>query len=620
MHRTPMNPEVQNLVAAGRLSAADAEKLSQLEPGTFVLHKSWGVGRIAEWDLIGDRLLIDFEGKPGHALKLGFAITSLEILPAEHLLSRRLTDLDSLKAMAKDDPTALVELALKSSGGKMSLDQLEGLLKPRIIAEADYKKWWEAAKRTLKAARHIVVPSKRQDPLVLRDSGEKPGSVMVRDFLSKRDLKGKLGVLALIQKDIDLFENALQELIPVFQDISDTVRKAWKLHLKESLQLLLSRDELVEGIDKNAALPLGSFKVSDLVCEARSQIAESIAGLPAALYGRLYRAFPAAFPDRGWVTELLNHIARTGGRAVGEIATVLDANGELEALAEYLKKAVRNRTLTQDILIWTCKERDGLAKSVFSIDLAHAVLDTIEDDHVSGGPKRTGRLVDVLSSEKALIGEWVQDKDEEMVQLFIKRLLGSTVLDELTRRSLMARVIKTRPELENIMEDQSGSREDNSLIVSWDSLEKKKAELNELITVKIPHNHQEIQIAKEEGDLRENGGYKAARDQQAVLNRMRDELERDINRARGTDFANAPTSVVGVGTVVDYTDESTGQSETLTILGAWDSDIEKHIVSYLSELAKSLQGKAVGEEAEIPTDHGTRKVKITAIRAFNTGA
>lgn len=608
-----MNSEVQNLVAAGKLSAADAEKLSKLEPGTFVLHKSWGVGRIAEWDLIGDRLLIDFEGKPGHALKIGFAITSLEILPAEHLLARRLSDLDSLKAMAKDDPTALVELALKSSGGKMSLDQLEGLLKPRVVSEADYKKWWEAAKRTLKGARHIVVPSKRQDPLVLRDSGEKPGAVMVRDFLSKRDLKGKLGVLALIQKDIDLFENAMQELLPVFQDISDTVRKAWKLHLKESLQLLLTRDEVIETIKGEA--PLGSFKASDLVAEARSLIAESVAGLPAALYSRLYRAFPAAFPDRGWVTELLNHIARTGGRAVAEIATVLDANGEIEALAEYLKKSVRNRTLTQDLLIWTCKERDGLAKSVFSIDLAHAVLDTIEDDHVSGGPKRTGRLVDVLSSEKALIGEWAQDKDEEMVQLFIKRLLGSTVLDELTRRSLMARVIKARPELEKIMEDQGGPREDNTLIVSWDSLEKKKAELQELVSVKIPHNHQEIQIAKEEGDLRENGGYKAARDQQAVLNRMRDELERDINRARGTDFANVSTDVVGMGTVVDYADTATGQTETLTILGAWDSDIEKHVVSYLSELAKSLLGKAVGDEAEIPTDHGTRKVKVTAIRA-----
>ena len=193
-------------------------------------------------------MIINFEGKPGHALKLGFAITSLEVLPDTHLMSRRLAELDVLKEMAKKNPTGLVELALQSSGNKMSLDQLEGLIKPHIIAESDYKKWWEATKKVLKAARHIVVPSKRQDPLVLRDSGEKPGTVMVKEYLGKRDLKGKLGVLGLIQKDLDLFEEPAKELIPVFQDISDTVRKAWRLHLKESLQLLLARDEIIDSI------------------------------------------------------------------------------------------------------------------------------------------------------------------------------------------------------------------------------------------------------------------------------------------------------------------------------------------------------------------------------------
>ena len=140
-----MNPEVQNIVAAGKLPAADGEKLSKLEPGTFCLHKSWGVGKIAEWDLLGDRLLIDFEGKPGHPLKLAFAITSLEIIASDHILARRLGDLDALKEMAANNSPALVELALKSSGNSLHLDDLEKLLKGRIVADADYKKWWEAA-------------------------------------------------------------------------------------------------------------------------------------------------------------------------------------------------------------------------------------------------------------------------------------------------------------------------------------------------------------------------------------------------------------------------------------------------------------------------------------------
>ncbi|MFC5455609.1 GreA/GreB family elongation factor [Prosthecobacter fluviatilis] len=612
-----MNPEVQNIVAAGKLPAADGEKLSKLEPGTFVLHKSWGVGKIAEWDLLGDRLLIDFEGKPGHPLKLAFAISSLEIISPDHLLARRLADLDSLKEMAAKNPPALVELALKSSGNTLHLDDLEKLLKGRIVSDADYKKWWEGAKRALKTHRHIVVPAKRTEKLVLRDQAENPGTQMVKSFLAARDLKSKLATLASIQKDIDLFSDPKTELIPVFQDISDSARKSVKLNLKECLQLLLARDELIESLE--ASSPMGSMKISDLITETKEVLADAIKGLSSGFLARIYRAFPEAFPNRGWVPEILHHLTKTGGRAVAEIATVLDANDELDVLAEALKKSLRNRMLSADLLIWMARERKGLAESVFDIDLGHAILGVIESDHMEGGPKRTGRLQDLLSDDKTLLGEMVAEAEEEDVRLLAKRLINGSLFDELTRRSLMARIIKVRPEMEALMdENASATHKDDSLIVSWESLEKKKQELEDLVNVKIPENKREIQIARDEGDLRENGGYKAARDQQSVLLRMQGKLERELRNARGTDFANVPTDKVGIGTVVDVEDIPSGEKETFTILGAWDGDLDKNIISYLSESAKALIGKAVGEELELPTDshHVSRRAKVTAVRAF----
>jgi transcription elongation GreA/GreB family factor len=610
-----MNPEVQNIVAAGKLPAADGEKLSKLEPGTFCVHKSWGVGKIAEWDLLGDRLLIDFEGKPGHPLKLAFAISSLEILPQDHLLARRLGDLDSLKKMSAENAPALVELALKSSGNTLHLDDLEKLLKGRIISDADYKKWWEAAKRALKTHRHIVVPAKRTEKLVLRDQAEAPGAQMV-SFLAARDLKTKLATLASIQKDIDLFADAKAELVPVFQDISDTARKSVKLNLKECLQLLLSRDELIDSL--GATAPMGSMKISDLICETKEVLADAIKSLSSSALARIYRAFPEAFPNRVWVPEILHHLTKTGGRAVAEIAVVLDANDERDVLAEALKKSLRNRMLSSDLLIWMARERKGLAESVFDIDLGHAILGVIESDHMEGGPKRTGRLQDLLSDDKTLLGEMVADADDEDVRLLAKRLINGSLFDELTRRSLMARIIKARPEMEQMMDDSAAATKSDSLIVSWESLEKKKLELDDLVNVKIPENKREIQIARDEGDLRENGGYKAARDQQSVLLRMQGKMERELRNARGTDFANVSTDKVGIGTIVDVEDVPSGEKETFTILGAWDGDLDKNIISYLSESAKALIGKAVGEEVELPTDshHISRKARVTGIRAY----
>jgi len=614
---TPMNPEVQNLVAAGKLSGADAEKVSKLEPGTTVQHKSWGTGRITEWDLLGDRIGIDFEGKLGHSMKLAFAANSLEILPPESLLARRLTDLDGLKALAKDTAPALVELALKSSGNSLSLDGLESLLKGKIVPEADYKRWWEAAKKALKAHRHIVVPAKRAENLVLRDQAEKPADVMVKGFLASRDMKAKLAALASIAKDIDLFGDAKIELIPVFQDLSDTVRKAFKLHLKESLQLLLARDELIEHIGGSA--PLGSMKLADLVSETRTNLADAIKTLASSALARVYRSFPEAFPNRAWVPEILQQLTRSGGKAVAEIAIVLNDNDELDVLADALKKCLRNRNLSADLLIWMARERKGLAESCFDIDLGHAILDVIDHDQMEGGPKRTGRLQSLLSDDAFLLGEMVADAEEEDIRLLAKRILGNSAFDDLTRRSLMARIIKSRPEMESMMADNMASRQDDRLIVSWESLERKKKELEDLVNVQIPENKREIQIARAEGDLRENGGYKAARDQQAVLLRMQGKYEREIRHAHGTDFAGMPTDKIGIGTVVELADLGDGSTETLSILGAWDSDLDKNIISYLSEKAKALIGRVAGDEVDLPGDaaHSTRRVRVQSIRGFN---
>ncbi len=610
-----INADVLKLLEAGKLSKPDAEKLSNLEPKACCLHKSWGVGRIAEWDLLGDRLVVDFESKAGHAMKLSFAVGSLEPLSSDHILARRIADLPAIQAMAKSEPAALIALALRSHGNTMSLDALEAVLVPRIVATADYKNWWSSAKKALKEKRHIVVPAKRTEMLVLRGEDDSASAAMIEDLINAHDLKAKLNSLARLQKDMDLFQDARIELLPVFEDISSTVRKSWRLQFKEALHLLLVRDDLIEAV-KVAQLPEGSYTLVELLREAKPQLADVVNGLPVSLLNRFYSAFPEAFPDRVWIQESLNHLTKTGGRAVVEIATVLDANDELDQLAEYLKKAVRNRQLSTDLLIWMCKERKGLSAGVFDMDLGNAIISALEDDNIAGGPKRTGRLMDAFAEDTGLIPEMVVDADSDELRLFTKRILSSRVFDDLTRRSLMGRLIKTRPETQELMSDSSDKQQE-SLVVSWESMERHKVELDELVKIKIPQNKKDIQIAREYGDLRENFEYKSAREQQAVLLRMQSKYERELRQARGTDFVGVSNEVIGIGTVIDLLDENTGTTETFTILGAWDGNPDIGILSYLSELAKAVIGKKVGEEADLPTEtQGTRVVKIMAIRSY----
>jgi transcription elongation GreA/GreB family factor len=53
-------------------------------------------------------------------------------------------------------------------------------------------------------------------------------------------------------------------------------------------------------------------------------------------------------------------------------------------------------------------------------------------------------------------------------------------------------------------------------------------------------------------------------------------------------------------------------------LGAGDGDVEKNIIAYLSETAKALIGKQVGDVLDVPTETQgvNRKVKIVSIRGY----
>jgi transcription elongation factor GreA len=154
------------------------------------------------------------------------------------------------------------------------------------------------------------------------------------------------------------------------------------------------------------------------------------------------------------------------------------------------------------------------------------------------------------------------------------------------------------------------------MLVSWESLERRKAEYQELVQKKIPANSREIATARSYGDLSENHEFKAAKEMQKMLMRRKDELETQLTRARGTDFANARTDVVSIGTIVQAMDLGANQAETFTILGAWDSDPDKGVISYLSPVAQSLLNNKVGDEVEFEFQGAKHRHRIEHIEAF----
>jgi transcription elongation GreA/GreB family factor len=229
--------------------------------------------------------------------------------------------------------------------------------------------------------------------------------------------------------------------------------------------------------------------------------------------------------------------------------------------------------------------------------------------------KRSNRLRDYILDDQELLVELIGSADLEVIKDLTRALQLSPCFDDMDKRSLLARIVKSYPAIQSLISGDQTKQETN-LIVSWESLERRKNEYHELVEKKIPANSKEIAIARSYGDLRENHEYKAAKEMQKLLMRQKAALETDLVRARGTDFANPNTEVVGMGSIVRATDLQTSQSEHFTILGAWDTDLDKGIISYLTPVAQALLNKKVGEEVEFEVQGVRHRHRIEAIEAF----
>ena len=95
--------------------------------------------------------------------------------------------------------------------------------------------------------------------------------------------------------------------------------------------------------------------------------------------------------------------------------------------------------------------------------------------------------------------------------------------------------------------------------------------------------------------------------------RKKAELENQLVRARGTDFADARTDQVTIGSRVQVTEPGSGHAERFTILGAWDSDPTNGIISYLSPVAQELLNHRPGEEVEFELEGVQRRYRIDHI-------
>ena len=602
-----MDTELEKQVEAGKLTERAARQLEKLKPGTFCLHKSWGFGRVSEWNLLLNQIVIDFAGKKSHPMQAQYGAENLTPLAEDHFLVRKATDLESIKTLARENPSALVRNILESLDGKAAAQQIGEWLIGDVFTETEWKRWWESTKKALKASGAFSVPAKKNDPIQIRGEGVSQADELLEAFNKARQPKEQIAALEQIIKSPQEFkENQLQPIIATIENM--TVRNQ-RMHPEFAFELVIARDDLLARNPSLHSTHVG-LTVSKLVLEEEKRLLSILPKLSAAKEKKILQAMPSALGP-SWTDRALYLMQESHGRMVAQIPRILNETGKHEELRMTLERSIREHSATAEMLAWLCNERESWSELI-NPDLLGAILSALEREQ-HNAPGRASKLNRALIEDRQLLGDIFRNCDVALARDAMRRLQLSPLFDELTKRSLLARIVKVYPELESMIASAQPQEKAAPLIVSWSSLEKRQAEYEELVKVKIPENSKEIALARSYGDLSENFEFKAAKQMQSVLMRRKAELEQMLHNARGTSFENADTSRVSIGTIVTLRSMETNKEETYTILGAWDGNPDRHIISYQTAIGQALLGHEIGETISLNTEHSTAQFTIISI-------
>jgi transcription elongation factor GreA len=139
-------------------------------------------------------------------------------------------------------------------------------------------------------------------------------------------------------------------------------------------------------------------------------------------------------------------------------------------------------------------------------------------------------------------------------------------------------------------------------------------ELKQLKEIERPRISQEIGVAREHGDLKENAEYHAAREKQGLVEARIADIEDKLSRADVIDTSGFSGTTIRFGAYVTLEDIESGKVLSYRIVGADEADLGKGTISITSPVAKALIGREVGDEVRVQVPGGIRTYEIQEVR------
>lgn len=582
------------------------ELLTHIDPGKFVYHTGgWGTGEIINLSLTREELSIEFENIGGRKdVSFINAFNTLIALPDTHFLSRRFSNPDALEKEAKEDPLAIIHMLLRDLGPKTAgeiKDEMCGL----VIPEEEWGKWWQAARAKIKKDTFIESPSSLREPFKLRSESLSHEERFITDI-----------------KDKTVFDDLLQTSYSLVRDFPDVIKKeAVAALLKDKFSCFLPATLSIPQQFQRAIFleMIGSAssedqKLRDLILTT-DKLAEHIDAIDILAFKK--RALVEVQRHRkDWIEIFLDCFTRFNQAPLRDyLLKELNSKESASKLKIELQTMLAAPTNNPDLVVWYFQKAQSQNDIPFGdkqglMRLFEAFLTLYSQiEMVSSYRDLVKKMYGMISSKRyAMVRELLASANLEDTKEYLLLVSKCQTLTDSDKKILRSLAEVVHPSLST---SKKKRHNEHALWTTEEGYRKTQERIRLISTVEIVENAREIEAARALGDLRENAEYKSALEKRSRLQAELKQLSDQFNHARIIAPDDISTDEVGIGNIVEVVDNG-GKQTVYTILGPWDTDPEKGILSFQSKFVQAMQGCRPGESFHFKDDD----YKVVRIKSF----
>lgn len=585
--------------------------LAHMAPGKFVFHSGgWGVGEIMDYSALRQQISVEFEKVAGRKhFTFEHAFKALTPLPTEHFLVQRFANADELEKVARADAVKVIKQLLTDLGPKTASeikDEMCGL----VIPEEEWTKWWQAARTKLKKDPMIDSPGSLKECFCLRQTE------VTQEELFKQALEDTSDIDSLIEsaygflrdqpmakKNPEIFNSLRDQLLHKLSDPELTPQQ--ELQICICLESQFSHEvpgketkALIQKL-QNVEQAIHSIEIIAIKKRALALIREHREDHAQLLLNLLLTIKHSALKD-----YILKELSSGKDRPLLEIA---------------LKKLLQKPESHPEFFIWyfqkLCTKEDpslpfadkqGLCAF---LDGCLLLMNKIENN--PDAKELIRKAYTFLSAKRyAIVRMILEGTSIEYLKEFLLLASKCHTLSEHDMKIFQSLAAVVQPSLAKAKTNKHTV--DGSVIwTTEEALLKIQEKVRHIGTVEVIENAKEIEAARALGDLRENSEYKFALEKRSRLQGQLKTFSEQLKHARVITEADISDEEVSIGGIVSVAD-SNGKMLQYTILGPWDADADKNILSFQSKLAQAMFGLKEGDSFQFKDETFT----VTKIKSY----